>query len=138
MLEQFEFNGVTYAITSSLIPTSPDAVESGILFNFSMAVVDKNTGNKQIALNNLSLVRRRNTKGVEFLDIGSPNYIYNRRRFRNGRPEIAQMFCRSIVFIPGMDKLDERKTFIETLIPNLRTAAEKSLRYRYNDRRDQE
>lgn len=103
MDNSIEFNGVTYMVTSALV-LNDNLQQKGLLYNFSMAVVDKATKRKQIALNCLTIEKRQDKKTKsDYLTITSPKQRYN------------DSYCSSIVFMPDVynaTQNEDRRNFV--------------------------
>jgi len=113
----FEFNGVTYMVTSSIRLNN----ESDNLYNFSLAILNPKNRRKQFSLNCLSLKQKLDRQGKPYLALHSPMH-----KFFGGQ-------CASTVCLP--DKHDniqneDRKVFLETvLLPILSKVADDSLKF---------
>lgn len=120
----FNFNGVVYAVTSSLIPPKAKEEIDNLgrrqrpLFHFSLAICDPKTGRKQISLNNLSVVEVVTPKGKIYQTIKSPMSM---GRFDN---------CPVVSFIPGVEddiQNIDRQYLMDRLLPVLENVAKESL-----------
>ena len=110
----FTFNDVTYEVTSSYRATSDPARRMGILFSFSLAIIDSFTGKRQISLNKLSLVKKFDKRKKKmFLAVNSPLFY-------------GESNCKAIVFIPGIHEPEQnkdRESFIRMLHRHLETVS---------------
>lgn len=115
----FEFNGLTYMVTSS-IRLGAERKNKQHLFNFSLAIVDPKSNRKQLSLNCLTLVHNQEKN---YHTIHSPMHMY-----LGGK-------CASVSFIPDttntVQNLD-RSNFISKLIPILTAMAAESIKNKRN------
>lgn len=117
---KFEFNGITYQVTSSIRLDEQKQAE-GRLYNFSLAILDKNN-RKQFALNCLSVIRKQDARDPKkvFYTIHAPMQL-----FFGGR-------CASIVAFPDARdavQVADKETFItKILLPILNDVANDNLR----------
>jgi len=114
-----EFNGITYMVTSALV-LNDNLQSKGLLYNFSMAVVDPVSKRKQIALNCLTIEKRTDKRtNAEYLAISSPKQRYNEK------------FCSSIVFMPdpmNNTQNEDRRKFINQIRDVVAEMAQQSLK----------
>lgn len=115
----FEFNGVTYQVTSS-IRLNPIMQREGKLYNFSLAILNPATRRKQVSLNCLTLLKRVDEKNRPVYAVHSPMHKY-----MGGK-------CAATVILPGTEdniQIQDRGLLTHTLLPILKKVADESLKY---------